>query len=285
MRREFSFLLPAKGRVMRVVANTIISFSLVLMVGFANAQPPAAPEAPAQQNTEIKPAQDQAPSDTPAQEEKPDEESVGSTKETASYVLGYIALAPLKQQKFEVDIEKFIEGVRAAYAGESLGMEREEVMSVQNAFRRNEQKRITELILIQTKANKEEGQTFMAEFAKQQDVQTIEDGVQYIVQKTGQGETAAETDEVKVHYEGKYVNGEVFDSSLKRGTPLQLGVSQFVPGFTAALKKMKVGDKWKVAIRGDRAYSSRPPGDMEPFKTLIFEVELLEVIEKSGDGG
>ncbi len=264
---------------MRVLANTSIVFSLLLTVGIASAQQPAAPTAPGKQVPDSQLAQEQS-DDEPATEVKTDEESAGSTKEKASYILGYVALSSLMRQKIDIDFDKFMEGIQTAHEGKPLGMGREEVMSVQSAFQRNEQKRIMVMLEQQTTANKEEGEKLMDEFAKQEGAQTIEDGVQYLVIKSGDGETPGDTDEVKIHYEGTYANGEVFDSSLKAGKPLQLPVSQFVPGFSAALKKMKVGDKWKVAIRGDRAYGNRPQGDMEPFKPLIFELELLEIIKK-----
>ncbi len=152
---------------MRVLANTSIVFSLLLSVGIASAQQPAAPTAPGKQVPDSQSAQEQS-DDMPATEAKTDEESAASTKEKASYILGYVALSSLMRQKIDIDFDKFMEGIQTAHEGKPLGMGREEVMSVQSAFQRSEQKRITAMIEQQTKANKEEGEKLMEEFAKQE---------------------------------------------------------------------------------------------------------------------
>ena len=218
-----------------------------------------------------------------AKAQAPTAEDEQSTKEKASYILGFSMMARIKSQGMEVDVDKVIEGIRKANAGEPVGMENDEIRSVQTAFSANERKRIMALREAQVEANKAEGSKFLTEFSSQPNVMEVEDGVKYFVINEGSGETPSGQDRVKVHYEGKYTNGEVFDSSIKKGEPLTLGVNQFVPGFSAALKKMKVGDKWKVAIRGDKGYGGRPPGGMEPFKTMVFEIELLEVIKPNAE--
>lgn len=217
---------------------------------------------------------------TPAAPSAEDEQS---TKEKASYILGFSMMSRINAQGMEVDLEQLIDGIKKAQSGEAIGMESDEIRSVQMAFQANERKRITAKVAAQGEANKAEGTKFIAEFAAQEKVMELEDGVKYMVLNAGTGEAPADQDRVKVHYEGKYTNGEVFDSSIAKGEPLTLGVNQFVPGFSAALKKMKVGDKWKVAIRGDKGYGARPPRGMEPFKTMVFEIELLEVVKPNAE--
>jgi FKBP-type peptidyl-prolyl cis-trans isomerase FklB len=125
---------------------------------------------------------------------------------------------------------------------------------------------------------KAEAAKFLEENKKQDGVQVLPNGLQYKVLKSGSGATPTADSTVTVHYEGKLTNGEIFDSSIRRGEPTSFGVSQVIPGWTQALLRMKVGDKWQLVIPPELAYGeqgSRPV--IGPNETLIFEVELLEV--------
>ena len=95
---------------------------------------------------------------------------------------------------------------------------------------------------------------------------------------SGKGATPKETDKVKVHYHGTLIDGTVFDSSVQRGEPVTFGVNQVIKGWTEVLQKMKVGDKWKVAIPSDLAYGERAVSEaIGPNETLVFEIELLDI--------
>lgn len=119
---------------------------------------------------------------------------------------------------------------------------------------------------------------FLEENKKKEGVQVTESGLQYQVIKSGTGAAPTAESKVSVHYEGKLVNGEIFDSSIQRGQPATFGVSQVIPGWTEALLRMKVGDKWKLFIPPNLAYGDRgSPPVIGPNEVLIFEVELLEV--------
>ncbi|MFN6139012.1 MAG: FKBP-type peptidyl-prolyl cis-trans isomerase [Planctomycetota bacterium] len=109
-------------------------------------------------------------------------------------------------------------------------------------------------------------------------VQTTKSGLQYQAIKSGSGKTPALTSTVKVHYEGKLLDGKVFDSSIARGEPIEFPVNGVIPGWTEALQRMKVGDKWKLFIPPGLAYGERGAGsDIGPNELLVFEVELLDV--------
>lgn len=119
---------------------------------------------------------------------------------------------------------------------------------------------------------------FLAENKKKDGVQVTESGLQYKVLKSGNGASPTPESTVTVHYEGKLTNGEIFDSSKERGQPASFGVTQVIPGWTEALQRMKVGDKWQLVIPPNLAYGERgSPPVIGPNETLVFEVELLEV--------
>lgn len=128
--------------------------------------------------------------------------------------------------------------------------------------------------------NKKKSEEFMAKNAKAQDVKTLESGVQYKVIKEGNGAIPADTSMVKVHYEGRTIDGKVFDSSYKRGEPISLRANQVIKGWTDALVHMPAGSTWEVYIPQELAYGEREQRDIKPFSALIFKIELISVNEK-----
>ena len=127
-------------------------------------------------------------------------------------------------------------------------------------------------------ANREAGQKFLAENASKEGVKTTASGLQYIVKEPGGGAAPTPADKVEVHYEGRLLDGTVFDSSMKRGTPAQFGVTQVIPGWTEGLQLMKEGAKYTFFIPSDLAYGPRGSGQqIGPDATLIFDVELIKV--------
>ena len=126
--------------------------------------------------------------------------------------------------------------------------------------------------------NKAEGVKFLADNAKKEDVKVLESGVQYKVLKEGNGIMPKDTSLVKVHYEGKTIDGKVFDSTYKRGQPADFRANQVIKGWTDALVHMPAGSVWEVYIPQELAYGERQQGtDIKPFSMLIFKIELLEV--------
>ena len=125
--------------------------------------------------------------------------------------------------------------------------------------------------------NKEKGEKFLAENAKKEGVKTLPSGVQYKVIKEGSGAIPADTSKVKVNYEGRTLDGKVFDSSYKRNQPLTLRCNQTIKGWTDAMVHMPVGSVWEVYIPQNLAYGEREQGDIKPFSVLIFKIELLGI--------
>ena len=125
--------------------------------------------------------------------------------------------------------------------------------------------------------NKLAGEKFLANNAKKEGVKVLESGVQYKVIKEGTGKIPADTSMVKVHYEGRTLDGNVFDSSYKRNSPIDLRANQVIKGWTDALVHMPAGSVWEVYIPQDLAYGDREQAQIKPFSMLIFKIELLEV--------
>ena len=125
--------------------------------------------------------------------------------------------------------------------------------------------------------NKVASEKFMAEIAKKEGIQTLGDGIYYEVITEGKGEIPADTDRVKVDYEGTLINDSVFDSSYKRGEPTTFVCKQVIPGWTKALTHMPVGSTWKVYIPQEQAYGSQDRGMIKPFSALVFKIELHSI--------
>jgi len=125
--------------------------------------------------------------------------------------------------------------------------------------------------------NKAAGEKFLAGMKKTDGVKALEGGVLYKVIKEGNGEMPKDTSRVRVHYEGKTIDGQVFDSSYKRNEPVTLRANQVIKGFTEALVHMPVGSVWEVYIPQDMAYGEREAGQIKPFSTLIFKIELVGI--------
>lgn len=124
---------------------------------------------------------------------------------------------------------------------------------------------------------KQENEAYMAKIAKQEGLSKLDNGVYYEVIEEGKGEIPADTSRVKVNYEGRLINDTIFDSSYKRNEPTTFRCNQVIPGWTNALTHMPVGSKWKVYIPQDQAYADREAGQIKPFSTLIFTIELLGI--------
>ena len=125
--------------------------------------------------------------------------------------------------------------------------------------------------------NKVAGEKFLAANKKKPGVVTLPSGVQYKVIKEGNGPMPKDTSMVKVQYEGKTIDGNVFDSSYKRGEPVSLRANQVIKGWTEALVHMPVGSVWEVYIPQNLAYGEREQGQIKPFSVLIFKIELISV--------
>ncbi len=128
-------------------------------------------------------------------------------------------------------------------------------------------------------ANKAAGEKFLADNAKKKGIKKLECGVQYKVLQEGKGVLPTASQKVKVNYEGRLLDGTVFDSSYKRGKPTEFRCDQVIKGWTEALTHMPVGSTWEIYVPQELAYGERPAGnEIKPFSMLIFKIELLEIV-------
>lgn len=197
----------------------------------------------------------------------------------ASFIIGYNIAQSL--EGVGVGRAELFKGIEQGLDGKPLGMEQEEIQSVMTAFKKFvEGEQIKEMKLASEK-NKAEGEALLAQNGAKEGVKKLENGVQYEVLKAGDGASPTANDTVSVHYHGTLADGTVFDSSVDRGEPYdKLTAGEFVPGFSAALQAMKVGDKWRVVIPSDLAYGVQGRPGLGPNRTLIFELELLDILKK-----
>ena len=127
--------------------------------------------------------------------------------------------------------------------------------------------------------NKKAGEEFLRMNKEKAGIVTLPSGLQYQIIQEGKGAKPKATDQVKCHYEGTLINGQIFDSSIKRGQPAIFGLNQVIPGWTEALQLMPTGSKWRLFLPSHLAYGERQAGELiEPNSTLIFDVELLDIV-------
>ena len=174
-----------------------------------------------------------------------------------------------------LDVPRFIEGFRAALSGDAT--------YTQDSAQAITQKQLAYYHKVNMEAkygaNRKEGEAWLKANAKKDSVKTTPSGLQYKVLTQGTGETPKTTDKVKVNYEGRLLNGTVFDSSYKRNQPATFAANQVIKGWTEALTMMLVGSKWELYIPQELAYGDREAGQIPPFSMLIFTVELLEIVK------
>lgn len=180
----------------------------------------------------------------------------------------------LSQDKLDSLSTKYVlQGVEEVLNGKGAKWDENEATKIISTY-------FTRLKELEGAAVKQEGISFLEENKKREEILVTNSGLQ--IEKLvalDEGTKPSLTDKVKVHYTGTLINGTVFDSSVKRGKPAEFPVNAVIRGWVEALQMMKVGEKWKLYIPYDLAYGSRGTGSIPPYSTLIFEVELLDIVK------
>lgn len=204
-------------------------------------------------------------------------EKIDSDKQVKfGYALGSDVGRNLKRQNFDFDTAAFLAGFEAAFTGSESKMTEEEIGTALQEFQTEMITKMAEERQKQAAENKETGDKFLAENKTKEGVKTTESGLQYIVEKEGEGESPAAEDIVEVHYRGTLLDGTEFDSSYKREQPAKFPLNRVIKGWTEGVQLMKKGAKYKFFIPPELAYGEGGAGEqIGPNSTLIFEVELL----------
>lgn len=202
---------------------------------------------------------------------------IKSKDDSASYYLGLNYGGGIKQAKLDslFNYDAFLRGIQEAVKEDSLPVSQMEIQDFLNGYfaelQAGQMKR-------QYKDHMDENKAFMTDNARKDSVIALPSGLQYIVLKEGNGPKPTMNDRIKVHYTGKLIDGTIFDSSYQRNQPAEFIVGQVIPGWVEALQLMSVGSKWRLFIPEELAYGSRAQGAIKPYSTLIFDVELMEII-------
>jgi FKBP-type peptidyl-prolyl cis-trans isomerase FklB len=199
-----------------------------------------------------------------------------SIPERYSYAMGVQFGQLLKAQRVEeIDTKAFAAAIDDVLKGGELQLSAEQM---QQAVREQQQV-FAERRAQQGQANLEAGREFLAANAKREGIVVLPSGLQYQVLESGDGAKATAEDTVRVNYHGTLIDGTVFDSSVERGKPAEFSVNGVIPGFREAITNMRVGDRWQVYLPSSLAYGERGAGGtIGPNETLIFELELLDVV-------
>lgn len=190
-----------------------------------------------------------------------------------SYALGMSMASNLMNSGLkQIDVESFVEAFTGIMNNTTPSMSPQEANQViQNFFSKKQDE--------MHRSNLEAGKAFLDKNGQKETVVTLPSGLQYEILTPGNGAKPKATDKVKCHYHGTLLNGTVFDSSVQRGQPAVFGVNQVIKGWVEALQLMNVGSKWRLFIPSELAYGEQGAGSsIEPYSTLIFDVELLGIV-------
>lgn len=208
---------------------------------------------------------------------------LATSGDSLSYSVGYSIAQSMKQQGLtSVNTAVLAKGIEDALKSQPLQIAEPQMQQIMMAYMQKQYATKNAEAGKAAEGNKKIGAAFLAENKAKPGVQTTASGLQYIVEKEGTGAKPVATDRVKVHYTGKLIDGKVFDSSVQRGQPAEFGVTEVIKGWTEVLQLMPVGSKWKVFIPSDIAYGDRGAGaDIGPGSTLVFDIELLDIVKSN----
>ncbi len=202
-------------------------------------------------------------------------------KDQASYMVGMAMGKQIEPMKEDIDVEMLTKAIKASLAGEKLLLTDEQASEIGASFGQKMQAKQLAKMEADAKKNLADGQKFLADNGKKPDIKTTASGLQYQVLTEGKGAKPQATDAVRVHYKGTLLDGTTFDSSYDRKEPAVFPLNQVAPGWAEGVQLMPVGSKYKLWIPSALGYGDKgtPGGPIPPNATLVFEVELLDIVK------
>ena len=191
-----------------------------------------------------------------------------------SYALGMtMAVNFLKSGIKDLDVDAFAKAMKSVYKKEATELSADEAREIIDAYFNKMQAEADSV-------NKQAGADYLEKNKKREGVHTTESGLQYEILQEGKGDKPKATDTVRCHYEGRLLDGRVFDSSYQRNKPADFPVNQVIPGWVEALQLMPVGSKWRLHIPSELAYGAQQVNELiGPNSTLVFDVELMQIVK------
>jgi FKBP-type peptidyl-prolyl cis-trans isomerase FkpA len=206
--------------------------------------------------------------------------SLETENQKASYGLGHQMGSQIAPAETHIDLNALMAGVRDGLAGNDPAVPQSEIQAALQALSATVSQEQQERRAVEGERNAAEGEAFLARNATKEGVRVTESGLQYEVLREGDGARPGSEDRVSVHYKGTLIDGTQFDSSYDRGQPTTLAVNGFITGFSEGLQLMPVGSQYRFYIPSDLAYGPNGSGqNIGPNATLIFEVELLDIVK------
>ncbi len=207
--------------------------------------------------------------------------NIDDKKQRTSYAIGLDIGQRMKEQGVSIESPAFVAGLEHGLQGaKDPLLDSKALAQTLQDFRKDLMEERRKKDEEDMKKNEAEGKAFLDENAKKEGVKVLPSGLQYIVLSEGSGEPPKASDRVKTHYKGTLIDGTEFDSSYTRGEPATFALQGVIKGWTEALQLMKPGAKWKLFLPPDLGYGRRgSPPKIGPNATLVFEVELLEVVQ------
>jgi len=214
----------------------------------------------------------------------PQVETLKTEVEKVSYIIGTQIAGNFKAQEIEVSLDSLMQGLKDVLEGKQLALGQDEMKTVYKAWQQKMRAKQAAKQAMEAAKNMAAGTAYLEANKAKEGVKVLPSGLQYKVITEGTGSTPTADDKVKTHYRGKLIDGTEFDSSYKRNQPAEFGVKGVIKGWTEALQLMKVGGKWELYIPADLAYGQRGRPSIPPNSTLIFEIELLEIVKPAAAG-
>lgn len=200
-------------------------------------------------------------------------------EDSVSYAIGADIARNFNAQGMEINNDAFVNGFVDVASESDVKISEEEALVVLTRYQQVMSEKMQAKANAAAEGNLVKGTAFLAENKNKEGVIETASGLQYKVITLGTGAKPLATDKVKVHYKGTLLDGTEFDSSYKRGTPIEFPLSGVIKGWTEGVQLMPVGSKYEFYIPADLAYGQRAPESIGPNQTLIFEVELLDIVK------